>query len=429
MRLHRNAALSWSGRRLLVERVEQGWAVTAAAEAAGVSVRCTRKWIGRYRAEGEAGLYDRSSAPRRVANRTPDDRVVAILALRRLRMTAAEIAETLSMPLSTVSVVLRRSGLGRLGRVGLEPRPATNARGRASSCTSMSRARSDQGRRWLARPRWAQALQRNFHRPGRQTPQHVGYEYVHIAVDDYSRLAYAEVLMDERASTAAGFLARAAVHFRRYGITVERVLTDNGSAYRGAVHAVACRKLGIRHLRTRPYRPQTNGKAERFIRTLLEGWAYGAIYRSSQERTRALDGWLWHYNHRRRHSALGHQPPVTEPTCLVHTRSGLSACGAASAASALAAGATAARVRAVRVISTIARRLEHDVQDDDRDVHADAEREQRAPAGLALKQIEQEALLGAGAAGRDRQQRRQALRDLDESARCGSSPAGGTRAA
>jgi len=135
-------------------------------------------------------------------------------------------------------------------------------------------------------------------------------------VDDYSRLAYAEVLLDERASTAAGFLRRAVAYYRRHGIEVERILTDNGSCYRGAIHALSCRRLGIKHLRTRPYRPQTNGKAERFIRTLLNGWAYGAIYGSSHERTHALDGWLWHYNHRRRHSALGHQPPVSRTNLL-----------------------------------------------------------------------------------------------------------------
>jgi len=139
---------------------------------------------------------------------------------------------------------------------------------------------------------------------------------VHVAVDDYSRMAYAEVLKDERATTAIGFLQRAIAFYRRHGIEVERVLTDNGSCYRAALHALACRRLGLRHLRTRPYRPQTNGKAERFIRTMLHGWAYGAIYGSSIERTRALDGWLWHYNHRRRHSALGHQPPVTRTNLL-----------------------------------------------------------------------------------------------------------------
>jgi transposase InsO family protein len=144
----------------------------------------------------------------------------------------------------------------------------------------------------------------------------IGWEYVHIAVDDFSRLAYAEVLPDEKSATAIGFLRRAVAFYARYGITIERLLTDNGSAYRATIHALACRRLHIRHLRTRPYRPQTNGKAERFIRTLLSGWAYGAIYRSSAERTIALDGWLCHYDHRRRHSALGHQPPATRTNLL-----------------------------------------------------------------------------------------------------------------
>ena len=138
----------------------------------------------------------------------------------------------------------------------------------------------------------------------------VGWEFVHIAIDDCTRLAYVEVLGDEKALTAAGFLARATAHYASYGITVEQLITDNGGAYRSTIHAIACRALGIRHLRTRPYRPQTNGKAERFIRTMLGGWAYGAIYRSSEERTAALDGWLFTYNHRRRHSAIGRQPPI-----------------------------------------------------------------------------------------------------------------------
>ena len=144
----------------------------------------------------------------------------------------------------------------------------------------------------------------------------VGYEFVHIAVDDYSRLAYAEVLPDEKATTAAGFLRRAVAFYHRHGIRVEAVLSDNGPAYISTTHAIACHRLRIKHLRTRPYRPQTNGKAERFIRTLLAGWAYAAIYRSSHERTQALDGWLWHYNHRRRHSALGHQAPISRTNLL-----------------------------------------------------------------------------------------------------------------
>jgi transposase InsO family protein len=132
----------------------------------------------------------------------------------------------------------------------------------------------------------------------------------HIAIDDCTRLAYAEVLPDEKASSAVAFLRRARAFYRRYGIEIEQLITDNGGAYLSIAHAVACRSLSIRHLRTRPYRPQTNGKAERFIRTMLGGWAYGAIYRNSPERTQALDGWLWHYNHHRKHSALSHKPPI-----------------------------------------------------------------------------------------------------------------------
>jgi transposase InsO family protein len=293
---------------LVAERViEQGWTLAAAAAAAGVSVRCARKWVGRYRAAGEAGLVDRSSAPRRVANRTPAERVAMIVRLRHLRMTAAEIAEVLAMPLSTVSVVLKRHGLGRLGRIGLE-QPLRYERSRPGELLHIDVKKL--GR--IDRP----GHRVTGDRSDRRNQGKKGWEYVHIAVDDYSRLAYAEVLSDERATTAAGFLARALAFYRRHGVLVERVLTDNGSCYRGVVHALACRQLGIRHLRTRPYRPQTNGKAERFIRTMLNGWAYAAIYGSSRERTAALDGWLWHYNHRRRHSALSHQPPVSRTNLL-----------------------------------------------------------------------------------------------------------------
>jgi transposase InsO family protein len=319
MKLHANAALSWSGRRRLVERVVvEGMALRAAAAAAGVSVRCARKWVARYRAEGAAGLADRSSAPRRVANRTPADRVAAIVALRRLRMTAAEIAETLTMPLSTVSAILTRSGMGRLGRIGLE-QPVRYERSRPGELVhidvkKLGRIEGGAGKR--VRDGLRQHYNTTFTDREGKRRNTVGWEYVHVAVDDHSRLAYAEVLPDEKAATAVGFLRRALAFFQRYGIRVERLLTDNGSAYRATLHALACRALGIKHLRSRPYRPQTNGKAERFIRTLLAGWAYGAIYRSSHERTAGLDGWLWHYNHRRRHSALGHQPPVTRTNLL-----------------------------------------------------------------------------------------------------------------
>ena len=318
MDLHGNAALSWSGRRELARRVvDQGWTLTAAAEAAGVSVRCARKWAGRYRA-GDRDLFDRSSAPRRVANRTDARRVAVIAKLRQLRMTAAEIAETLAMPLSTVSGILGRLGMGKLARLGLEP-AVRYERSRPGELVhldikKLGRIVGGSGKRWRDDER--QRYTGSYTDAARKRHGKAGWEYVHIAVDDHSRLAYAEVLNDETAATAAGFLRRAVAFYRRYGIRVETIISDNGSCYRAATHALACRRLKLRHIRTRPYRPQTNGKAERFIRTMLAGWAYGPIYSSSRERTAALDGWLHYYNHRRRHSALGHQAPLSRTNLL-----------------------------------------------------------------------------------------------------------------
>ena len=322
MKLHANAALSLKARRQLCRRVvEEGWTVTEAAEAAEVSVRCARKWLGRYRAEGEFGLLDRSSAPRSIPHRTSEQRMEAIAALRRLRMTGPEIAEVLGMALSTVSGVLARIGMGKLGRLGLEP--ATRyERARPGELIhidvkKLGRIEDGAGHRVVGNPRHNRS---KIDAAGTRRSQ-IGWEYVHIAIDDCTRLAYAEVLSDEKGRTAAGFLQRAIAFYRRHGITVERVMTDNGSAYISTLHALTCRRLRLKHLRTRAYRPQTNGKAERFIRTLLGGWAYGAIYRNSTERTAALDGWLWHYNHLRKHSALGHHPPITRVTNLLRTYS------------------------------------------------------------------------------------------------------------
>jgi transposase InsO family protein len=311
MQLHANAALSLKARRRMVLAViEQGRSVTEAAEAAGVSERTCRTWVKRYRAEGELGLHDRSSAPRSVANRTDERRIEAIAALRRLRFTGPEIAETLGMALSTVSGILTRIGLGRLGRLGLEPAERYE-RARPGELIHIDVKKLGRiltpGHRATGRRK----QRRNTYTADGRRIGDAGWEFVHIAIDDCTRLAYVEVLPDERATTAIAFLRRAVAFYRRRGIVVERLLTDNGNAYRSTVHAIACRALGIRHLRTRPYRPQTNGKAERFIRTLLGGWAYAALYRNSADRTAALDAWLDYYNHRRRHSALGHKPPIT----------------------------------------------------------------------------------------------------------------------
>jgi transposase InsO family protein len=306
MDLHANAALTLNQRRRLARRVcSEGWRLAEAAAASETTTRTAQKWSARFRAEGDAGLLDRSSAARRVWNRTPADRILAIVALRRLRFSGPEIAELLSMPSSTVSAVCKREGVGRLGRLGLEParryersRPGELVHVDVKKLGRIARP----GHRALGKRVRATS---GYHRQANQ----LGWEFVHIAIDDATRLAYAEVLDDERAETAVGFLRRAVAFFARRGFPVERLLTDNGNAYRSTVHALCCRELGIRHLRTRPYRPQTNGKAERFIRTLLGGWAYGAIYRDSAERTRALPGWLDHYNYRRPHGAIGRKPP------------------------------------------------------------------------------------------------------------------------
>jgi transposase InsO family protein len=322
MKLHANAALSLRQRERMARRVvEQGWPLAKAAAAAEVSGRTCSKWVARYRAEGAAGLLDRSSAPSRVANRTEEDTLQAIAALRRLRFTGVEISELLDRPLSTVSGILTRIGMGKLGRLGLEParryereRPGELIH---IDVKKLGRIRGGAGKRMTGRPHYTPRL---TDKAGTRRGT-TGWDYVHIAIDDCTRLAYAEVLTDEKASTAIAFLARAVTFYRRHGITVQRLLTDNGSPYRTATHALACRALGIRHLRTRPRRPQTNGKAERFIRTMLGGWAYGALYGTNRERTAALDGWLYTYNHHRRHSAIGRQPPITRLNNLLGSNS------------------------------------------------------------------------------------------------------------
>ena len=300
MKLHGNARTCPKSRRLLVDRLEGEWSLAEAAEAAGVSERTAAKWLSRWRAEGEVGLQDRSSAPHTVPSRTPEARVEAIAALRRLRMTGPEIAELLGMAGSTVSAVLDRIGLGKLSRLEPPEPPNRYERKRAGELIHIDvkklvRIEKGAGHRVT----------------GKRTRQAkgAGWERVHVCVDDATRLAYVEVLPDEKARTAVGFLKRAVAFYAAHGIVVERVMTDNGPAYTSIAHAIACRAMKIRHIRTRPFRPRTNGKAERFIRTMLGGWAYGAIYRDSAQRTAALSGWLDFYNWRRPHGSLSHRPP------------------------------------------------------------------------------------------------------------------------
>jgi transposase len=312
MKIHANARTCPNSRKLLVRRIEgEGWSLTAAAEAAGVSERTAAKWRARWRAEGDAGLQDRSSAPRRSPTRLPSERVEAIEALRRLRMTAAEIAEVLGMALSTVSRWLKRIGLGRRSRLEPPEPPNRYERKRPGELIHVDVKKLGRiGRRGAGHRVLGPGRRQSQEKTGPKRLGATGWEFVHVCVDDATRLAYVEVLGDEKGKTAAGFLRRAAEWFKGMGITVERVLSDNGACYRSGAHAEACSELGLRHLRTRPYRPRTNGKAERFIQTLTNRWAYGAIYGSSAERTAALPGWLTHYNFTRRHGSLGHKAPA-----------------------------------------------------------------------------------------------------------------------
>src|SRR5215211_9186844 len=294
MQLHGNARTCPNSRKLLVERVlEQGWSVTAAAEAAGVTERTVWRWLRRWRAEGEAGLRDHSSRPRRCPTQLPPATVAAIRSLRRLRMTATQIAEVLGLALSTVSRCLKRIGLGKRSR--LEPPEPPNRYERARpgelvhvDIKQLGRISARGAGHRVVGHRHSQL------RSGHRRHQ-TGFEYVHVMVDDHSRLAYAEVLDALSAEAAIAFLRRALVWFAERGVEIERVMTDNGSAYVSHAHRQALRELGIRHLTTRPYRPRTNGKAERFIQTLLNEWAYARIYGGSPERTQHLAAWLERY--------------------------------------------------------------------------------------------------------------------------------------
>jgi transposase InsO family protein len=287
----------------MVRRVlEHGWAPADAAQAAGVSVRTLWRWIRRYRQEGAGGLVDRRSRPHRLARCTSETRVRQIERLRRQRLSAAGIARRLHMPRSTVAAVLRRLGLGRLRY--LDPKTPVRRYQRQHPGELVHLDTKKLGR--------FSAAGHRVHGQRHRRSRGAGWEFLHVCVDDASRAAYVEALADERGLTAAGFLRRVVAQFHRRGVVVQAVLTDNGTGYRSVEFARACRELGLRHLRTRPYRPRTNGKAERFIQTLLREWAYARTYRTSNQRARALPRWLRYYNTDRPHSALGQLPPFSQ---------------------------------------------------------------------------------------------------------------------
>ena len=300
MKLHPNAKTTPLGRELLVKRVRDlGWPIQDAAQAAGISLRTAYRWLARERREGPAGLQDRSSRARRIPHRTGRHRAERIERLRRHRLTAAQIAGRLSMPRSTVAAVLKRRGLERLSRLTPKPAIVRYERQRAGELLHLDVKKLGRFRRVGHR------ITGDLARRSRRA----GWEFLHVCIDDHSRFAYVEKLGDERAETTTAFLRRAVRWFRRQGIRTERVMTDNGSGYVAYAFADTCRELGVRHLRTRPYTPRTNGKAERFIQTLLREWAYARPYRTSNQRAKRLAPWLRYYNRHRPHSALRGLPP------------------------------------------------------------------------------------------------------------------------
>jgi transposase InsO family protein len=279
--------------------------VAEAASAFRVSTRTVRRWVARFEA-GES-MLDRSSRPHRSPAATRADRVAAIERLRRARLTKEQIARLLAMPVSTVTVVCKRLGLAKLPPLEV-PEPANRyERRHPGELIHIDVKKLGH----IGRPG------HRVHGDRRSRSRGVGWEFVHVAVDDATRLAYVEILEDEKGLTAVGFLRRAVAWFNSRGVTVERVMTDNGTCYRSVVHRDACRRLELRHLRTRPYRPRTNGKAERFIQTMLRGWAYGATYQNTLQRRQALLPWLNDYNNTRPHASLGKRPPAARLTELL----------------------------------------------------------------------------------------------------------------
>ena len=295
MNVHKNARLTPQGRLRMIRRIEtEGWTVAAAAEAAGLSERRAYVWLGRYRAGGERMLHDRSSTPGRYCNAVPLERVAEIEQLRRQRMTGPQIARQLAMPRSTVGLVLRRLGLGRLS--ALEPK-----------APSLRYEREHPGDMIHIDTKKLGRIDRPGHRVTgnrRDRTRGAGWDYLHVAIDDASRLAYTEILPNERKEAATGFLIRALCWFERHGVTVARVMTDNGSAYLSHLFREICAAAQARHIKTKPYTPRTNGKAERFIQTSLREWAYVRAYQSSAERTGAMPGWIDAYNLTRPHAGI-----------------------------------------------------------------------------------------------------------------------------
>ncbi len=304
MNVHKNARLTPRGRERIIELDASGQTPQAISQAVGVCPRTVRKWVGRYHREGLAGLQDRSSRPRRLRQPTPQAVVETIELLRRQRLTGKAIAAEVRVSSATVSRVLRRLGLNKLS--ALEPEPVR--------CYE----RENPGELIHLDIKKLGKIGSVGHRiTGRRTGivnQHlgIGWEFVHVCIDDASRVAFSSVIKDERKESAVAFLKAAIAYYASLGVKIERVMTDNGPCYRSKTFAKACKQLSLKHIFTKPYTPKTNGKAERFIQTSLCEWAYGRAYNTSDERTAELPRWLHRYNWHRPHGSIGSMPPITQ---------------------------------------------------------------------------------------------------------------------
>lgn len=303
MNTHKNARLTFHGRALLVRRIlEHGQRPVEAAQAMGVSARTAYKWLARYRAQGQPGLYEASSRPARCPHRLPEATRQRIVALRRERRIYRAISAEVGVPVTTVARVLQRAGLNRLA--ALDPAPPIRRYEHDAPGDLLHLDIKKLGR---------------FKRPGHRVTgsrqagasRGAGWEYVHVAIDDHSRISWATIKPDETGASAWRALIAAVRYYRHLGVRITRVLTDNGSCYRSHVFAKACQRLGIRHRRTRAYRPRTNGKAERLIQTALQEWAYARSYAHADQRAAHLPHWLHHYNWHRPHASLDYKTPIS----------------------------------------------------------------------------------------------------------------------
>jgi transposase InsO family protein len=303
MDIHNNARLTPRGRAWLVRRIQSGQTPAAAANAVGVCPRTARKWFARYRELGPAGLADRSSRPHRLHRPTPQPIVERIIALRRQRMTGKQIAATVAVSPATVSRILKRHGLSRLANI--EPHKPIRRYERAAPGELVHLDIKKLGRFWKTGFRITGRV------TGHKCSDGAGYEFAHVAIDDHSRIARIDIMPDEKKESAVICLERTVAYFKALGVTIDRVMTDNGSCYRSSAFAKACASLAIRHIMTKPYTPQTNGKAERFIQTALREWAYATAFQTSQQRRCALPSWLHRYNWHRPHASLASKPPIS----------------------------------------------------------------------------------------------------------------------